>query len=99
MKMGVLVFVIIANAFPAAAIERLTSSDRSCQSIHRAVIENRSLILQFSGKSGNRNYERVVADPEQCSAGSGAAETAYFPSTDQRSCPVLVCVAVSDRRP
>lgn len=90
---------LLAMASPSLAIESVTSTSLSCQAIHSVIKKNRSVLLHYSGAKGLSNYDRVVADTGQCSAGSGASQTVVFPASDTKGCPVLVCMDVSDRRP
>lgn len=99
MKKIFTMIALLAMSSPSLAIEKVTSTNISCQAIHTAIEKNRSVLLRYSGANGLSNYDRVVADAGQCSAGSGASQSVTFPAADTKSCPVLVCMDVSDRRP
>jgi len=98
MKTTIATLVLLALASPSFAIESITSTGLSCQSIHSVVNQKRSVLLRYSGRSGMPIYNRVVANSVQCN-GAGTSQRAYFPAADTKSCPVLVCVSVSDLRP
>jgi hypothetical protein len=99
MKIAIAFVSMCVTAVPCAAVETLTSTSLPCDAIHSAIEAKRTLILRHAGKKGLPIYDKVVSDPDQCNAGSGASQTSYFPARDTDKCAVKVCIAVSERRP
>lgn len=77
---------------PAHAISRYNSQSMTCSRIQSVILNEGAVILRYRSA---RNpslplYDRYVADDGFCEFNKYAA-AAWVPSSDSRSCPVLVC--------
>lgn len=87
-----LALALCMASVPAYAISRYNSQSMSCSRIQSVIRNEGAVILRYRSA---RNpslplYDRYVAHDGFCDFNKYAA-AAWVPSSDSRSCPVLVC--------
>lgn len=88
---AICVVVFLASSIDAAAISRYNTTSLSCSSIKSKIRSQGAVILRWTSKSGNPNYNRFVRNASFCNPGQ--TTTSKTVPSASGNCRVPYCVS------